>query len=201
MERLNLLKSKVQEFTDNYDSDEIEYKKVVLYDGSPNASIMCVARDLGEEEYKLGRVLIGTAGQLFRKVIKHVGLNPDKDLFLCNTVPLKPKRNIVFSSKVREDYKWVLNELFYIVRPKYIMTLGLEALQSIHLFDKVSKLGPYIGAVFKVKGVEVFPNWHPSFICRCGGLYSPKGKEFINVVENLYQSFCEDLGIGKENLL
>ena len=173
----------VVQFVNGYDSPEIETCKVVLYGGNPHARIMIVARDLGKDEVEVGEPLIGRAGQLFRRGSEEVGFEPTVDFFMCNTVPLKPKGNKAFSDLVRADFKWVLNDLFKIVLPSHVITLGFEATKTI--FPECSKMKPYVGMMFEIKGVKIFPNFHPSYISRQGGLKSDEGQSFVKALKQV----------------
>lgn len=182
-EKLNRLGSKAERFVSTYDSPEIETHKVVLYGGNPDAHIMILARDLGKSEVEAEEPLIGRAGQLFRKGSMIVGFEPTSDFFMCNTVPLKPKGNKAFSDLVRVDFKWILNDLFKIVLPSHIITLGFEATKTV--FPECAKMKPFVGMMFERKGVKIFPNFHPSYISRQGGLQSKEGEIFLNALKQV----------------
>lgn len=183
IEKLNRLRSKVERFASTYDSPEIETHKVVLCGGNPNASIMVVARDLGKDEIEKEEPLIGRAGQLLRKGSVMVGFDPVLDFFMCNTVPLKPKGNKSFSDLVRADFKWILNDLFKIILPTHVITLGYEATKTI--FPECTKMGPFVGMMFEKRGVKIFPNFHPSYISRQGGLKSEEGQTFLSALRQV----------------
>ncbi len=183
MWKLNTLRGKVERFVSTYDTPEIETQKVVLYGGNPEASIMVVARDLGKDEVEKEEPLIGRAGQIFRKGSVMAGFEPTLDFFMCNTVPLKPKGNKAFSDLVRLDFKWVLNDLFKIIRPSSVITLGYESTKTV--FPECTKMKPFVGMMFEKKGVKVFPNFHPSYISRQGGLQSEEGQAFLNALKQV----------------
>lgn len=180
---LKSLEKYVVQFVNGYDSPEIETYKVVLYGGNPDAYIMIIARDLGKDEIEAEEPLIGRAGQLFRRGAELVGFDPAVDFFMCNTVPLKPKGNKAFSDLVRTDFKWILNDLFKIVLPSYIITLGFEATKTV--FPECAKMKPFVGMMFERKGIKIFPNFHPSYISRQGGLKSDEGQSFISALKQV----------------
>ena len=180
---LSDLKYRVEKFVSKYDSPEIETDKVVLYGGNPEALVMVLARDLGKDELEEEEPLIGRAGQIFRRGSENIGFDPTRDFFMCNTVPLKPKNNKTFSDFIRVDFKWVLHELFTIVVPSYIITLGYESTKTI--FPECVRIKPYVGMMFEKKGIKIFPNFHPSYISRQGGLDSEDGQNFLSALKQV----------------
>jgi len=166
---IDILKEAAQDFTDSFVSDEIEYKKVVLFDGNPDANIMVVARDLGKDEVKLNKPLIGQAGSLFRKISVSLGFTPTVDFFMCNTVPLKPFNNIAFSDDLRDKFSWILKELVYIVSPSYILCLGRESTEFF-LKRPLKNMKEVVATEFSMywgnKNIFVYPSYHPSYILR-----------------------------------
>ena len=184
--RLDDLRGRVEKFVEKAYLPEADSRQVVLYGGNPEAYIMVIARDLGRSELEENTPLIGKAGQLLRDGCKKIGFNPELDFIMCNTVPLKPKDNKAFSALTRSKFIWILNDLFGIVLPTTIITLGYEATTVI--FPECLRIKPYVGLLFEKNGVKIFPNYHPSYISRQGGLDTSEGQDFLNVflqVKNL----------------
>ncbi|MFQ5616734.1 MAG: uracil-DNA glycosylase family protein, partial [Anaerolineales bacterium] len=59
---------------------------VVICRGNPNARLMIVGEAPGPQENIQGKPFVGRAGQLLDKILAAVALDPEKDVFITNSV-------------------------------------------------------------------------------------------------------------------
>lgn len=157
--------------------DPVQDDNPIVSDGPFITNVMVVARDLGAEEVKHKKPLIGPAGAIFRRVFEN--RVPDIDPYLTNTVPYKPTNNIEFPKMYRDIFKKGLAEQIKFIKPKVIVTLGTQALETI-TGDKINGLKRYIKnfileGIFDIDNVldtgikiKLVPLVHPSYIIRKG---------------------------------
>lgn len=142
--------------------------KVVLYTGNPCADVIAIGRDLGSDEILKSEVLVGPAGQRFRKTVKKLKMDPLEDFFLCNTVPLRPANNRAFPKDVRVFARPLLKEIITIVDPLIILTLGQEATQEIVKVE--ATITKVAGNIYREdmlgRNRAIVPAIHPSYILR-----------------------------------
>jgi uracil-DNA glycosylase len=188
-DQIKLLKQKYEQIRTNDklgNYDNLQDNTPIIYGGNVDARIMVIARDLGRDEVIQRQPLIGRAGQLFRSVAKYYDLL--NDMYLTNLIPYKPVKNIVFEEEIRGNYLDLLREQIKIIRPKIIMTLGKESLETIREenISSVLKRIKYIYSnrlfeINNVLGTEInvkcLPLAHPSFLIR-------KGLTPQNVIKN-----------------
>ncbi len=123
-----------------YQLENKDYTKAILFDGSLNADVLMLGRDLGRKEVIEGRPLIGNAGQSVRKVLTEylTGIIPPKEeryhnesmkhVLFTNIVPYKPIDNEVFPKKVRKLFIPILAEFITCQwKGHNIIPLGNEA--------------------------------------------------------------------------
>ncbi|CAN0370769.1 unnamed protein product [Scytosiphon promiscuus] len=61
---------------------EKEGGRVVVFRGNPSARLMLVGEAPGAEEDKLGVPFVGRSGQLLDTILRAVGLDPDRDVYI-----------------------------------------------------------------------------------------------------------------------
>jgi uracil-DNA glycosylase len=188
-DQIKLLKQKYEQIRTNDklgNYDNLQDNTPIIYGGNVDARIMVIARDLGRDEVIQRQPLIGRAGQLFRSVAKYYDLL--NDMYLTNLIPYKPVKNIVFEEEIRGNYLDLLREQIKIIRPKIIMTLGKESLETIREENISSVLRRikyiYSNRLFEINNVlgteinvKCLPLAHPSFLIR-------KGLTPQNVIKN-----------------
>lgn len=158
--------------------------KYAIHRGDIDAKIMCIGEALGKEESEQGLPFVGRAGKLLDMVLDEVGLNTQKDVYICNTLKDRPPNNRKpFPGEVEACFPY-LEKQIEIIKPKIIITLGGTATETI--------LGPGPGITKrrgtmenKYKNIPVIPTMHPSAALR--------KKEWRNFL-------VEDLNLAKQNV-
>jgi uracil-DNA glycosylase family 4 len=134
--------------------------------GNPAASICFVGEAPGQEEDEQGLPFVGKSGQLLDKTLIDLGVDIDKDIYVCNIIKCRPPNNRRPTDVEIDCCIDYLDEQLAIVSPQVIVALGNTA---------VSGLLPIEGGITKIHGklfkrgkIWVIPVYHPSFIIRNG---------------------------------
>jgi len=169
---------------------ELASDDVVLYSGNPEAKIIVIARDLGADEVEKKEVLIGRAGKKFRQTAEMVGFDVNKDMLLCNTIPLRPMGNKSFSWDAREAMLPVLKQIFLIVRPQFVLALGNEAYRTFYpeAGGILEEAGNMIWCNYFSLDFQVMPCAHPSYVIR-GISKEDEIKVFVKPIRLLYREY------------
>lgn len=146
----------------------------VFGEGPPQAALMLVGEQPGDQEDRQGRPFVGPAGQLLRKSLETVGISPDS-VYLSNTVkhfrwvasPSGGKRRLHQRATARQISTcqgWVEAEIA-IVKPRVLVCLGATAGQA--LLGSNFRLGADRGKWLASGLAErVMATVHPSFLLR-----------------------------------
>lgn len=143
----------------------------VFGEGPPEARLMMVGEQPGDQEDLAGRPFVGPAGRVLDAALEEAGMSRDT-LYLTNAVKhfkyvprgkrrihQKPDRGEI------EHCRWWLTKEIAFVRPRLIVALGATALYA--LSGERRPLGPLRGRPIAMEdGVLLFPTVHPSFLLR-----------------------------------
>ena len=168
--------------------------QTVFGEGPPDARIMIIGEQPGDQEDISGRPFVGPAGKLLDQALKEAGLERE-ELYLTNTVKhfkFKPqgKRRLHDKASKEEIHHckpWVLAEILK-VQPEVIITLGNTPAQA--LIDpkfKVLDQRGLQGDPLPHLAPKVIATVHPSYLLR---LPDPRAKEGATL------SFIEDLKLA-----
>jgi DNA polymerase len=139
--------------------------KTVFARGNADASLCFVGEAPGADEDAQGVPFVGRAGQLLDKMIGAMGLDPQRDVYICNILKCRPPDNRRPTPEESETCISYLHEQLALVRPKVIVTLGNTAVAAL--------LGTKLG-ITKLRGqwklyrgaTLVMPTYHPSYLIR-----------------------------------
>lgn len=142
-------------------------KNVVFARGNPEAKLCFIGEAPGADEDEQGLPFVGRAGQLLDKMIAAMGLDPAKDVYVCNIVKCRPPANRTPEADEIEACMPYLHEQLENVKPDVIVALGNTAVAAL--------LGSKLG-ITKMRGswklykgrVPVMPTYHPSYLLRPG---------------------------------
>lgn len=138
---------------------------VVFARGNPEAKLVFIGEAPGADEDAQGLPFVGRAGQLLDKMIQAMGLDPAKDVYVCNIVKCRPPDNRTPTQAEIETCIPYLHEQLAAIDPKVIVAMGNTAVGSL--------LGTKLG-ITKVRGqwklyrgkFAVMPTYHPSYLIR-----------------------------------
>lgn len=144
--------------------------RVVPGEGPPNAPVMLVGEQPGDQEDLLGQVFVGPAGQLLDACLAEAGVDRAA-LYLTNAVKRfkfaqRGKRRIHQTPAAGDvaHYRWWLAEEVRLVSPRVVIALGATALHA--LTGRKQALAPVRGAALPWSGGVLLPTVHPSFLLR-----------------------------------
>jgi DNA polymerase len=140
--------------------------KLVFGEGSLDPKFMSVAEAPGKDEDRSGRPFMGKSGQLYRKMLAAIGLDPEKDVFMSNILKCRPPNNRVPEQEEIDQCVKFLQKQIEIISPKLLLFLGKTAVKgllpdytkiSMSTLRSDSKLGK-----FSYQGIPVIITYHPS---------------------------------------
>lgn len=146
-----------------------------------NCDVMMIGEGPGESEDILGQPFVGRSGKLLRSTIHRTGGN-NLNILITNLVACRPQE-CAYSrynrepavSEIESCFPRVL-ELVDIFKPRNIITLG-----------KIPQ-GKILNEWDKLKGIEIFHLWHPSYVERSGGITSEKGAEYMRRMREVFET-------------
>jgi len=147
--------------------------------GNPKAALCFVGEAPGEDEDLQATPFVGRSGKLLDETIISLGLDPAKDIYVCNIIKCRPpgnRRPEEAEVNACIDY---LEEQLKSVSPKVIIALGNTAVGNLVPVDYgITKIH---GKFFKRGSAYVMPAYHPSYVLRNGG----KGPVFDDFKKDL----------------
>lgn len=133
--------------------------------GNVEAKLCFVGEAPGADEDAQGLPFVGRAGQLLDRMIRAMGLDPAKDVYVCNIIKCRPPGNRRPEPDEVEQCIPYLHEQLAHCDPRVIVALGNTAVASL--------LGTNLG-ITRVRGswklyagkIPVMPTYHPSYLLR-----------------------------------
>ena len=141
---------------------------VVISRGNPQAKLLIIGEAPGPEENKIGKPFVGRAGQLLDKILQAAEFDPEKDVFITNSVFRLPPGDEGKSFRKPTDeeikyYRPYVNEIIRLVDPLIMLLTGNVACQSILGKTGITSLH---GQWTQMQGRWVMPIYHPSYLLR-----------------------------------
>jgi len=141
---------------------------VVVSRGNPNAKLLIIGEAPGPEENIKGKPFVGRAGQMLDKILQSADFDPEKDVYITNSVFRLPpgtdgKAFRKPTDKEIDYYRPYVFEIIRLIDPRVILLTGNVACQSVlrktgitSLRGKWTQMGEY----------WVMPIFHPSYLLR-----------------------------------
>jgi uracil-DNA glycosylase len=141
---------------------------VVISRGNPQAKLLVVGEAPGPEENIKGKPFVGRAGQLLDKILQAAEFDPEKDVYITNSVfRLPPGEDGKAFRKPNDEeikyYRPYVLEIIRFINPAIMLLTGNVACQSILGKTGITSLR---GQWFQVDGRWVMPIFHPSYLLR-----------------------------------
>jgi len=141
---------------------------VVISRGNPQARLMIIGEAPGPQENIQGKPFVGRAGQLLDKILEAGQFDPEKDVFITNSVFRMPpgEDGANFRKPTDEETKYYrpyVNEIIRLVDPLIMLLTGNVACQSILGKTGITSLR---GQWTQLQGRWVMPIFHPSYLLR-----------------------------------
>ena len=141
---------------------------VVISRGNPEAKLLIIGEAPGPEENIKGKPFVGRAGQLLDKILQAAEFDPEKDVYITNSVFRLPpgEDGKSFRKPTDEEIKYYRPYVFEIIRfidPVIMLLTGNVACQSVLGRTGITSLR---GQWSQVQGRWVMPIFHPSYLLR-----------------------------------
>ena len=137
--------------------------KFVFGTGNPNADIVVIGEAPGAEEDKRGEPFVGAAGKLLTKILEAINFSRD-DVYICNILKSRPPGNRRPEANDVEACIPYLYKQLTLVKPKFILALGLTAAKSLLGTTKAMK--DLRGSVHDWHGIPMIITYHPAALLR-----------------------------------
>src|SRR5262249_50337042 len=108
---------------------------------------------------------VGRAGQLLDRMIVAMGLDPERDVYVCNILKCRPPGNRRPTPEETDTCILYLHEQLALVKPRVIVALGNTAVGT--LLDTKMGITKIRGSWKLYRGTTlVMPTYHPSYLIR-----------------------------------
>lgn len=141
---------------------------VVISRGNPDAEILIIGEAPGPQENIQGKPFVGRAGMLLDKILEAVDFDPDRDVFITNSVFRMPpgEGGKTFRRPLKSEvnfYRKYMAEIIRLVDPKIILLTGNVACDSVLDQTGITRLR---GKWIEQDGRWIMPVFHPSYLLR-----------------------------------
>ncbi len=141
---------------------------VVISRGNPQAKILIIGEAPGPQENIQGKPFVGRAGQLLDDILRAVELDPDKDVYISNSVFRMPpgEDGKAFRKPTNQEieyYRPYVHEMIRIMDPIILLLTGNVACYSVLGQTGITKLR---GTWIHQNDCWMMPIFHPSYLLR-----------------------------------
>jgi DNA polymerase len=141
---------------------------IVISRGNPNARLLLIGEAPGPQENIQGKPFVGPAGQLLDKILLAANFDPEKDVYITNSVFRMPPGDDGKQFRKPSDaevdyYRPFVFEIIRLVDPLVILLTGNVACQSVLRRTGITSLR---GQWTQVGDHWVMPIFHPSYLLR-----------------------------------
>lgn len=141
---------------------------IVISRGNPNAKLLLVGEAPGPQENIQGKPFVGPAGQLLDKILQAVNFDPEKDVYITNSVFRMPPGEAGATFRKPNDaeidyYRPFVLEIIRLMNPRVILLSGNVACQSVLRKTGITTLR---GKWVEMSGRWLMPIYHPSYLLR-----------------------------------
>jgi DNA polymerase len=142
--------------------------KVVISRGNPKARLLLIGEAPGVQENIQGKPFVGPAGQLLDKILQAANFDPEKDVYITNSVFRMPpgEEGKAFRKPTDQEVEYYRPFVFEIIRlvdPLVILLTGNVACQSVLKKTGITSLR---GQWTQVGEHWIMPIFHPSYLLR-----------------------------------
>ena len=160
---------------------------IVISRGNPEAKLLLIGEAPGPQENIKGKPFVGPAGQMLDKVLLSAEFDPEKDVYITNSVFRMPPGTDgkAFRKPTNQEVEYYRPFVFEIIRlidPMVILLTGNIACQSV--LDKTG-ITTLRGQWFQADDRWLMPIFHPSYLLRnpARGPGSPKALMWEDIKE------------------
>ena len=160
---------------------------IVISRGNPEAKLLLIGEAPGPQENIKGKPFVGPAGQLLDKVLQSAEFDPEKDVYITNSVFRMPPGDDgkAFRKPTTQEVEYYRPFVFEIIR--LIDTLVFLLTGNIACQSVLNKTGitTLRGQWFRADERWLMPIFHPSYLLRnpARGPGSPKALMWDDIKE------------------
>ncbi len=144
-------------------------QQVVVSRGNPRSPLLLIGEAPGAQEDALGRPFVGRAGQLLDRMLESVGLDSERDAYICNVIKCRPPDNRRPTPAEIAACLPFLRRQIALVDPRVILLVGATALEGVlGIRGGITRLrGQWRrGEGEGLEGRWLMPIFHPSYLLR-----------------------------------
>lgn len=141
---------------------------IVISRGNPKAKLLIIGEAPGPEENIKGKPFVGRAGQMLDKILQSADFDPEKDVYITNSVFRMPpgEDGKAFRKPTTEEidyYRPYVLEIIRFIDPVIMLLSGNVACQSILGKTGITSLR---GKWTQIDDRWIMPIFHPSYLLR-----------------------------------
>ncbi len=141
---------------------------IVISRGNPNARLLLIGEAPGPQENIQGKPFVGPAGQLLDKILLAANFDPEKDVYITNSVFRMPPGDDGKQFRKPSDaevdyYRPFVFEIIRLIDPLVILLTGNVACQSALRRTGITSLR---GQWTQMGDHWIMPIFHPSYLLR-----------------------------------
>jgi DNA polymerase len=163
--------------------------QTVFGEGPPDAPVVFVGEQPGDQEDLAGKPFVGPAGQMFDRALGEAGIDRTR-VYVTNAVKhfkFEPRGKRRIHQKPNYDEieacRWWLDKELTLIRPRLTVALGATAARA--LTGRDTTISRARGRLMTLRqGVEGFITVHPAFLLRLPDAQS-QAREYARFVEDL----------------
>ena len=137
---------------------------VVFGVGNRASEVLFIGEGPGESEDLKGEPFVGRAGALLDDMMRIIGLDRTRNIYIANIVKCRPPNNRDPQAEEREACLGWLMEQCSLIKPKIIICLGRIA--AMELIDREFKITRDHGKWYEKEGVRYMALYHPAALLR-----------------------------------
>ena len=144
-------------------------QQVVVSRGNPAARLMVIGEGPGAQEDARGLPFVGRAGQLLDQMLASVGIDSNRDAYICNVVKCRPPDNRKPTPEEMAACLPWLQEQIALVDPPLIVLAGATAMEGVlGVKGGITRLRGqwHQGEGDALAGRRLMPIFHPSYLLR-----------------------------------
>lgn len=142
---------------------------VVVSRGNPWAPLLLIGEAPGAQEDAQGLPFVGRAGQLLDRMLESVGIDSERDAYICNVIKCRPPDNRrPTPAEIAACRPFLLRQIA-LVNPRVILLVGATALEGVlAIKGGITRLrGQWrSGEGEGLEGRLLMPILHPSYLLR-----------------------------------
>ena len=157
----------------------------VFADGVPSAGVMVIGEAPGADEDARGLPFIGLSGQLLDRILKSIGLERTKNVYITNVIPWRPPGNRKPTPQEVETCLPFIARHIELVAPKVLVLFGGAAASA--LLGQPAPIGQLRGRwhTYSSRNIPTLATYHPAFLLRTPSHKREVWKDMLEVKRKL----------------